>query len=92
MFLGWYDPDKKFPTVSKVREAVARYTEKFGAQPKACLTSVEDAAELADDPTLTGMSVRGVNYIPRFTYYVGVEDAIMAAGPIDEPGALGVAA
>ncbi len=92
MFLGWYDPDKAFPTASKVREAVDRYTRKFGAPPKACLTSVQDAAEVAGDPALAAIAIRGVDYVPRFTYYVGVEDAIMDVGPIEDPGALGVAA
>ena len=92
MFLGWYDPDKAFPTASKVREAVDRYTKKFGAPPKSCLTSVQDATEVAGDVTLSGIEIRGVDYVPRFTYYVGVDDVIMDVGPIEDPGALGVAA
>jgi hypothetical protein len=78
MFLGWYDPDKKKPARQKVEEAIDRYVEKFGGDPVACLTSVADAAELASDTKSPGLLVKGVNYIPRFTFYVGVEDAPVA--------------
>lgn len=75
MFLGWYDPDKKYPARAKLAEAIERYVEKFGAQPEVCLTNVTDAAELAADQGATDLLIRGVSYIPRFTFYVGVEDA-----------------
>lgn len=75
MFLGWYDPDKKKPARFKVSDAVERYVEKFGGDPVACLTSVADAEELSADKQSPDLLVRGVNYIPRYTYYVGVEDA-----------------
>jgi hypothetical protein len=74
MFLGWYDPDKKKPARHKVEEAVERYVEKFGGAPVACLTSVADAAELTADAKSPELMVKGVNFIPRFTFYVGVED------------------
>jgi hypothetical protein len=75
MFLGWYDPDKKKPARDKVSDAVERYVEKFGGDPVACLTSVPDAEELTTDKKAPDLLVRGVHYIPRFTFYVGVEDA-----------------
>ena len=75
MFLGWYDPDKKKPAREKLAEAVERYAEKFGAAPETCLTSVADAEELGADKKAPSLPVRGVNYIPRWTFYVGVEDA-----------------
>ncbi len=86
MFLGWYDPDKKKPASEKLSEAIERYVEKFGVAPEVCLTGPVDAAELAavaapaakrakkgqaKRPTLP---VRAVSYIPRWTFYVGVED------------------
>ena len=74
MFLGWYDPDKKKPARLKVEEAVERYVEKFGGDPVACLTSVADAAELAADAKTPELVVKGVTFIPRFTFYIGVED------------------
>lgn len=74
MFLGWYDPDKKKPARLKVEEAVERYVEKFGGEPVACLTSVADAEELTGDAKSPALIVKGVAYIPRFTFYVGVED------------------
>jgi hypothetical protein len=78
MFLGWYDPDKKKPARHKVEEAVERYVEKFGGNPIACLTSVADAADLTADSKALDLVVKGVNFIPRFTYYVGVEDEPVA--------------
>ncbi len=74
MFLGWYDPDKKKPARLKLAEAIERYGEKFGATPDACLTSPTDAAELAADGKAPDLAVRAVGYIPRWTYYVGVDD------------------
>ena len=75
MFLGWYDPDKKYPTWAKLADALARYEEKFGAPAATCLTSVADAQELAADPKAPALPVRGVTFIPRHTFYVGIEDA-----------------
>ncbi len=75
MFLGWYDPDKKWPARAKLAEAAERYVEKFGAQPEICLTNVTDAAELAADQEAPALLVRGVSYIPRFTFYVGIDEA-----------------
>ena len=74
MFLGWYDPDKKKPTRAKLSEAIERYAEKFGAAPETCLTNPADAAELAADGKAPKLTVRAVSYIPRWTFYVGVED------------------
>ena len=48
MFLGWYDPDRKKPARAKLADAIARYEEKFGRTPLFCLTSPQDAAELAE--------------------------------------------
>ncbi|CAA9574784.1 MAG: hypothetical protein AVDCRST_MAG49-3993 [uncultured Thermomicrobiales bacterium] len=81
MFLGWYDPDKKYPTRLKLAEALARYEEKFGVVAEACLTNTLDAAELAADPEAARLPIKGVNYIPRYTYYVGVEDPVTLAVP-----------
>ena len=82
MFLGWYDPDKKYPTRAKLADALDRYAEKFGRPAEVCLTNPLDAAELAADPKAPDLPVRGVAYIPRYTYYVGVED--QPAAPLAE--------
>lgn len=78
MFLGWYDPDRKKPTRAKLADAIQRYTEKFGRAPRFCLTSPQDAIELAersrtypDDPPV---QVQARGYITRWTFYIG-EDA-----------------
>ena len=82
MFLGWYDPDRKKPARQKVAEAIERYVEKFGVQPELVLTSESDAAELRTPVKKTRkaqtpapkLPVRTVAYIPRWTFYVGVEE------------------
>jgi hypothetical protein len=74
MFLGWYDPEKKKPARRKLEEAIERYEEKFGSLPEAVLTSVADAEELATDNKAPDILIRGVNYIPRFTFYVGIDE------------------
>jgi hypothetical protein len=75
MFLGWYDPDKKKPARRKVEDAVERYVEKFGGEPATCLASSADAEELAADGKAPAIDVRAVHFLPRFTFYVGVDDA-----------------
>ncbi len=73
MFLGWYDPDKKKPARRKLAEAIERYVEKFGAAPTACLTSPAEAAELAGDAKVPDLPIRAAAYVPRWTFYVGVD-------------------
>ncbi|MGH2558213.1 MAG: hypothetical protein ACRDJH_04045 [Thermomicrobiales bacterium] len=75
MFLGWYDPDKKKPARIKVENAVERYVEKFGGVPETCLASSVDAEELAGDGKAPDLVVRAVNFLPRFTFYVGIDDS-----------------
>jgi hypothetical protein len=71
MYLAFYDPDKKRPTRDKLTETIERYVEKFGSQPEHCLTSYVDAEALTDAP----IPVRGVSFISRHTFYVGVEES-----------------
>lgn len=71
MFLGWYDPDTRFPVERKLSEAIERYVEKFGSEPEICLTSAADAAALEGKTTIP---VRAVSFVSRHTFYVGVED------------------
>ena len=79
MLLGWYDPDKKKPTRDKVREAMDRYREKFGGEPTTLLMNPAHGAEIPEGwPVLAGGAVVAVEtraFIPRNTFYVGVEDA-----------------
>ncbi|MGH2531973.1 MAG: hypothetical protein ACRDJW_06655 [Thermomicrobiales bacterium] len=75
MFLGWYDPDKKKPARLKVEDAVERYVEKFGGEPETCLASSVDAEELSADSKAPDLTVRAVTFLPRFTFYVGIDDA-----------------
>lgn len=71
-FMGWYDPDRKRPTRTKLAEAVQRYEDKFGKKATCCLTSPIDAAEIADDPKADpGVEVYARGYIARWTFYIG---------------------
>jgi hypothetical protein len=89
MFLGWYDPDRKKPARRKVAEGIERYQEKFGITPDVILTNQIEAEELAtppkrtqrDEPPTPNLPVRAVPYIPRWTFYIGIEadDAVAAA-------------
>lgn len=78
MFLGWYDPDRKKSARAKLADAIERYTEKFGHAPRFCLTSPQDAVELAEPsrkyPGDLPVTVQARGYIARWTFYVG-EDA-----------------
>jgi hypothetical protein len=74
VFLGWYDPDKKTPARYKLEDALARYARKFGRPAQTCMTSPEDAAELEADKQAPAMPVRGVGFIPRYTFYVGIDE------------------
>lgn len=75
MFLGWYDPDRKKPPHAKLAAAIARYQEKFGHTPRFCLTSAQDAAELAKPSPLypdgLPLAVEPRAYVGRSTFYVG---------------------
>ena len=85
MFLGWYDPDRKKPARAKLAEAIERYEEKFGRKPRVCLTSPQDAAELAEPsrkfPGAPPVKIRARDFIARWTFYIG-EDA---GEPAEQP-------
>ena len=70
VFLGWQDNDKNYPTHRKLADAIERHEEKHGVRPNICLTSEQDAAELAD--TDLGIQIEGRGYIARGTMYVGL--------------------
>ena len=72
-YLGFYDPDRTTPASAKLREALARYEARRFRRPAThCLTSVKDAEDIG--AAADGLVVRGVNYVPRHTYYVGVPE------------------
>ena len=75
-YLGWYDPDRKKPAREKLRDAMHRFEEKFGEPAQFCLTSPQDAEELAKRG-IEGATVQvhPRTYIARYTFYVGQEGA-----------------
>lgn len=78
MFLGYYDPDKKKPARDKVIDALDRYNEKFPDAAVTCLTSVPEAEELNADDMAPDLIIKGIHYIPRYTFYVGIEEPVTA--------------
>jgi hypothetical protein len=74
MLAGWHDPDKRKLPRAKLADAVALYEAKFGSRPVYCLTSPQDALDLAKPsrkfPVLP-VEIRARHYIQRWTYYVG---------------------
>lgn len=70
--LGWYDSTKKKKPKQKWAEALARYRAKFGSEPTYCLTSPQDAAELAEIGVTITVRPRG--FIQRYMYYLGGEE------------------
>ena len=74
MFLAWFDPEKKKPARQKLAEAIERHVEKYGVAPTVCLTSAVEAAELDGDRLSPDIVVRAEPYLPRWTFYVGVDD------------------
>jgi hypothetical protein len=75
MFLGWQDTDRKKSPERKVIDALERYHEKFGMEPEAVLANVEDAPALEKLAETRRLQLRGVTFVPKSTYYVGIEDA-----------------
>lgn len=90
MFLGWYDPDRKKPARAKLAEAIERYEEKFGRAPSCCLTSPQDALELAEPsrmfPGDPPVAIESRGYIARWTFYIG-EDAAAAPPAVERAAA-----
>jgi hypothetical protein len=72
MYLGWYDPDKKKKSATKLAEAVERYVEKHGRQPEVVLLNAADAVEYPD------IEVRIVPHVAPNTYFVGEDEPVIA--------------
>ena len=68
MYLGWYDPDKKKKSTTKLKEAVERYREKYGRRPAVVLLNAVDAQDFPD------IEVRVVGHVAPNTFFVGEDD------------------
>jgi len=73
MYLGWYDPDKKKKTSTKLAEAVERYEEKYGKSPAVVLVNPADAQE---HPCI---EVRVVAHVAPNTFFVGEDEPVESA-------------
>lgn len=86
MFLGWLDPDRKKPAHLKLADAIARHEAKHGITPTICLTSEQDAAELAG--TDHGIQIEGRHWLARGCFYVGVMGTAPVVAPEPTQGVL----
>ena len=73
--LLWFDADPKKPLATKLREAVARYTEKYSVVPNACQLSPAYESEVAvlERPPLP---VQYSRFIRPHYIYVGVDETL----------------
>lgn len=71
--LMWYDGNPKSGLASKVEKAVARYREKYGHAPNACL--VHEGA-LEKDMDCCGVRVVAAPYILPGHFWVGVSEKV----------------
>lgn len=78
-FIGWFDPDMKKSTAAKLQAGCDRYVEKFKKQPTHCLTSIDDARDLANQRILP-VHVEPRSYIARNVFYIGE-----GSGAYEEP-------
>ena len=82
MLLGWHDPDKKYPVRCKVRDAMDRYVEKFGVEPTTLLMNPSDWERFEQERAAGVLGTAPLNlavetrvFLPRNTFYIGIEDA-----------------
>ena len=85
MFLGWYDPDRRKSLESKLDDALARYREKFNAEPVTLLTRIADAEPLQKAAEQRNLLLKGVRFVSGSTFYVGSEDESGRIVPKAEP-------
>jgi hypothetical protein len=81
MFVGWHDPDKKTSTRAKVAAALVRYIEKFDDTPTMLMCNPSDWEQHEQERAKgiggaqpLNLTVKTVHFIPRHTFYVGVEE------------------
>jgi hypothetical protein len=87
MFFVWFDGDRKRRPHLKLRDAVAGYREKQGADPRICLVSEADAAAIVDSPGHFDMPVRAMPFVAVNTFYLGGPDAVAALAELELPAA-----
>lgn len=70
-YLGWYDPDPRRSARHKLDDAIARYRQRFDAEPEECLTNPTEAAALRAEPGELPLAIDARTYIARHVFYVG---------------------
>lgn len=67
MFLMWFDDSPKHSQEQKIREAAARYAERFGTPPTVALVAPSEVV------SVEGLVVKGSAYVGRNNIWVGRE-------------------
>lgn len=69
-YLMWYDDNPKIPLVTKITEAIEAYTQRFAIAPNVVLVNQSQLTEYK------GVEVRGVEFVRRNNFWVGLETPI----------------
>lgn len=85
MFFVWFDGDRKRRPHLKLRDAVAEYHAKHGADPAICLVSEADAVLIADHAAPDDLPVRAMPFVAVNTFYLGGQDAVAALAELELP-------
>lgn len=85
MFFVWFDGDRKRRPHLKLRDAVAGYRGKFGADPKICLVSEADAVAIAERAGAADLPIRAMPFVAVNTFYLGGPDAVAALAELELP-------
>jgi hypothetical protein len=67
-YFVWADSDKRVATSTKIKQAVARYTTKYGQPPPEVLVNEADATARSDVP------LRGVRFVNPNLFYLPIPD------------------
>jgi hypothetical protein len=78
MYLGWYDPDKHKSFTDKLRDACARFEERFGRAALVALVNPADAATISQAPL--GVEVRPAKNVAPNTIFAGEDEPEVVNG------------
>ena len=84
MYLGWFCDDKAVSIAARIREAAARYEQKFGERCDTCLLSSADYAALTGSfewsaADQAALALKPVQYVQPGNYWAGREAAKVEA-------------
>lgn len=69
-FFTWYDPDRKRSEIDKLGDAVTRYRERHGDDPRVVIAHPSEAGQLVGE---TWLEVRAGAFVGVSTFYLAVD-------------------